>query len=163
MRFECINETYTRTRVGITAVHKAVNEGLALQSVLLGDIAQVEQVIKRTVYTTVTGQSHDMQVLAVLLGVAESRLDLRILQYTAILAGAVDLHEVLIYNTSRTNIKVTHLGVTHLSVRQTDILTTGLQLRVRISRDQVIPIRCRCRGDNIIFLTVTDSPTVENH
>ena len=81
-------------------------------------------------HTTITGQSHQVQLLVVLLGVGVSSLYLRILHDRAVLAGTVDLNEVLIHDASSTDIQVTHLRVTHLSVGQTNVLTRGLKRRV---------------------------------
>ena len=33
------------------------------------------------------------------------------------------LHQVLVYDPSRTNVKVAYFGITHLTFRQTDILS----------------------------------------
>ena len=69
-----------------------------------------------------------MQLLIVLLGIAIGGLHLRILNDATVLAGAVNLHQVLIDDASCTDIQVTNLRVTHLSVGQTYVLTAGLQL-----------------------------------
>jgi hypothetical protein len=70
---------------------------------------KLEKMLERGVYTAVAGQAHDMQVFAMLLGVAEGRLNFRVLENRAVLTSAVDLNEVLIYDTTCTNIKVTNL------------------------------------------------------
>ena len=163
VRLKLVDEPYTRTRVGITAVHETMYKRLTLQSVLLGYVAQVEQVVERTVYTTVAGQTHDVQVLARLFCVAESTLNLRVLQNRTILACTIDLHQILIHNASRAYIQVTYLGVAHLAVRQTYVLATRLQLRVRIRGKQLIPMRSRCTCNSVGCIFFSDSPAVKNH
>ena len=81
-------------------------------------------------YTTIASQTHQVQLLVVLLGIGVSSLDLRILHDRTVLASAVDLHKILIHDTSCTDIQVTHLRVTHLTIGQTNVLTRGLELRV---------------------------------
>ena len=84
--------------------------------------------IERAVHTAVTGQSHEVDVLSMFLSVRESRNDFLVLQDTSVGTGAVNLHQILIYDTSRTDIEVAYFRVTHLPVGQTDILTACLQL-----------------------------------
>ena len=79
-------------------------------------------------YATIRAQTHQVQLLTILLGIAVGGLHLWILYDAAVLAGAVDLHQVLIDDATCTDVQVTHLRVTHLSVGQTYILTAGLQL-----------------------------------
>ena len=86
--------------------------------------------------TACTGDTETMS----LRGDSSQGLHLRVLHDGAVLAGAVDFHQVLIHDTSGTDIQVTHFGVTHLSVRQTYVLTAGLQLRVRIGLQQLVPM-----------------------
>ena len=61
---QLLNEAFTALRVGITTVHKAVDEGI-LDTVFLGNIAEFEQMVKRAVHATVAGQSHKVDILAV--------------------------------------------------------------------------------------------------
>ena len=79
MGFQRIDESYARTRVGVAAIHEAVYERPALQAILLGYVAEVKEVVERTVHTAVTGQTHDMQIRAVLLGITEGGLNLGVL------------------------------------------------------------------------------------
>ena len=66
MGSQLLNEAFTALRVGITTVHKAVDEGI-LDTVFLGNIAEFEQMVKRAVHATVAGQSHKVDILAVFL------------------------------------------------------------------------------------------------
>ena len=74
-------------------------------------------------YATITSQTHQVQLLVVLLSIGVSSLHLGILHDRTILAGAIDLNKILIHDATSTDIEVTHLRVTHLSVGQTNVLT----------------------------------------
>ena len=60
-------------------------------------------------HTTVGCQSHEVELLSVLLGVCVSLYNLGVLCYRAVLACAVDFDEVLVYDASCTDIEVSHL------------------------------------------------------
>ncbi len=160
---ELVDEADTRTRVGIAAVHETVDKRVALQLVFGGDVAEVEEVVEAGVDTTIGGQTHEMDVLAVLLGIGEDGFDLRIVQDTAVFAGTIDLYEVLIDHSSGTDIEVSYFGVTHLSVGQTYVLAAGLQLRVRIGSQQFVPVGRRRAMDGIGRVLVANAPSVQNH
>ena len=128
-------------RVGVATIHKAVDKHV-FEFVALGNVAKCKDVVKRRVHTTSRSQAHEVNVLAVFLGIRECALHLRIVVYSSFLYRFVNLHKVLIKNAAGTNILVSHLRVTHLSVRQTNIFATGLQLRVWIISNQTIPIGC---------------------
>ena len=63
-----------------------------------------------------------MKLLAILLCVFIGSHNLWVLCYRAVLAGTVYFYQVLIYNASGTNVKVSNLRVTHLSIRKTYVL-----------------------------------------
>ena len=140
---QLLDEALAALGVGITAVHEAVDEGAFADAIFLGNVAELEEVVQRRVYATVGSQL--------------------VLQDAAVGTGAVDLHQVLVNDASGADIEVSHFGVTHLSVGQTHILTTGLELRVRIVGQQAVPIRSGGHIDYVVFLAVADSPTVQNH
>ena len=119
--------------------------------------------IERRVNAAITCQSHEMQLLAVLLSVSVCSHDLRILHDRAVLAGAVNLHEILIYDASGSDIEVSYLRVAHLSVGKTYVLAACLKLRVSRNSREIIQIRCRRVVDNITVAMLSDSPSVENH
>ena len=125
---QLLDEALAALRVGVTAVHEAVDEGSVLQAIFIGDVAELEQVVERRVYAAVRGQTHEVDVLAMFLGVRESGNNLLVLQDAAVGAGTVDFHEVLINDASGTDVQVAHFGVTHLSVGQTDVLAARLEL-----------------------------------
>ena len=69
-----------------------------------------------------------MKLLAILLSICICLLHLSILAYRAISASTVNLYQILIYNTSGTNVEVTYLRVTHLTIRKTNVFTRSLKL-----------------------------------
>ena len=104
-----LDETLTALWVSITAVHIAMNKHLILQSVCLTNLNELKQVIKAGVYTSVRSKTHQVQFLAVFLSISVSSLHLRILHDRTILAGTVNLHQVLVHDTTGTDIEVAHL------------------------------------------------------
>ena len=106
---DLLNEALTRLGVGVASVHEAMNEHLILQAELLTHLDELEKMIEAGVHATVGGQSHQVELLAVLLGVVVSLHDTFVLQDRTILAGTVDLHEILIDYASGTDIEVSHL------------------------------------------------------
>ena len=79
-------------------------------------------------YSTVTCQSHQVQTLACLLCITVCRNNFIVLKNAAVLARAVYLHEVLIDDSTSTDIEVTHLRVSHLTIGQTNVFARGIQL-----------------------------------
>lgn len=126
----CWMNPFTRLGVGVAAVHETVYEDLVLQSELLTHLDELEQMVEAGVHAAVGGQSHQVKLLAVLLGIVVGLNNAFVLQDTAVFASTVDFHQVLIDDASGTDVEVTHLGVTHLSVGQTHVFTAGLKLRV---------------------------------
>ena len=127
---DLLDEALARAGVGVATVHVAVYEDLVLQTVGLADFDELEQVVEAGAYAAVRAEAHQVELLALLLGIAVGSLYLRVLHDAAVLAGAVDLHQVLVDDAAGADVEVAHLGVTHLSVGQTDILARGCQLRV---------------------------------
>ena len=94
-------------------------------------------------YATGGGEAHEVELLAVVTGIAVSLHNLRVLEDVAALAGLVDLYEVLIDNASGTDVEVSHLGVTHLTVRKTNVLARGLEPRLRSDNQEMVLGCCR--------------------
>ena len=162
MALQRLDETLAAVRVGIAAVHEAVYIGM-LDAVGLGDVAEFVEVVDRRVHAAVRHETHEVHVHALRLGVLESRLHLRVLHDRTVLAGAVDLHQILIDHAARTDIEVSHLGVAHLPVGQPHVLAVGMQLRMRILFGHRRNI-CGMDGRNDVTLgSVADAPTVQNH
>ena len=149
MALQRLDETLAAVRVGIAAV--------------LGYVAEFVEVVDRRVHAAVRHEAHEVHVHALRLGVLESRLHLRVLHDRTVLAGAVDLHQILIDHAARTDIEVSHLGVAHLPVGQPHVLAVGMQLRMRILFGHRRNI-CGMDGRNDVALgSVADTPTVQNH
>ena len=157
------DESLTATRVGIAAIHEAVYESLVRYTVLLSYLDKFEQMVEGRMYASIGAQAHDMELLAGSLRSLVCRDDLRITHDGVVADRTVDFHEVLIDDTSGTDIEVSHFGVTHLSVGQTYVLAARLELRVRIFSQQRIPVRRRRDADDIGFTLVADSPAIQNH
>ena len=159
---ELLDKADATLRVGVTTIHEAVHESL-LYAVFLTNLDEFEEVVERTVYAAVRGQTHQVNVLSISLRVLVSADDFRVLHDAAVCTSAVDLHEVLIDDATSTDVEVTDLRVTHLSVGQTDVLTACQELAVRIGSIQFVEIRSRCVEDDISLAMSADAPAVENH
>ena len=144
------------------ACHEAVHECL-LDAVFLTNLDEFEEVVERTVYAAVRGQTHQVDVLAVSLRVLVCADDFGVLHDAAVGTSAVDFHKVLIDDATGTDVEVTDLRVTHLSIGQTDVLTACQELAVRIGSIQFVEIRSRCVEDDISLAVSADAPAVENH
>ena len=158
-----LDEALTRAGVGVAAVHEAMHERLVLQSIGLADLDEFEQVVEAGVDATIRAETHEVELLALFLCISVGSLHLWVLHDGAVLAGAVDLHKVLIDNASGTNVEVTHLRVSHLSVGQTNIFARCLQLRVSRHGREIVEIRGRRVENHVALAMLTDSPSVENH
>ena len=159
---QLLDKALTAARIGITTVHKAVNKGV-LDTVLLRDVAQSEEVVERRVNATVRYQTHKVNIHAISLSILERCNDLLVLHNRTIGCRAVDLHQILINDATCTNIEVTHLRVTHLTVGQTNVLAIGTQLSVRILLGHSRDIGRIDRVDHIALSFVADTPTIEDH
>ena len=78
-------------------------------------------------YAAGRSETHEVDA-ATLLGIFEGAYNFRILGDGAIFAGHVDLHKVLIYDTTAADVHMTHFRVTHLSSRQTHVEAIGAEL-----------------------------------
>ena len=119
---ELLDKADAALRVGVASVHETVDESLC-QTILLAYLHEFEQVVERRVNTTVRCKSHEVKALACFLGVAVCSLYFWILQNRAVLASAVDFHQVLVNYSSCSNVEVSYFGVTHLSVGQTNVFS----------------------------------------
>ena len=67
---------------------------------------------------TIRGEAHEVEVLAILLGIAIGCYDLLVLHDAVIGTSAVNLHEVLVYHTAGTDVEVTYLRAFRNDARQ---------------------------------------------
>ena len=157
------DESLTALGVGVAAVHEAVNEGTVFHTVFLGNVHKAEDVVEARVHAAGGGETHEVYSLSVVAGVGICIDDFRVLEDAAVGAGAVDLHEVLVYDAAGTDVEVSHLGVTHLTVGESDVFAAGLKGGMRIVRVEIVEVGCRGLEDDVALALVADSPTVENH
>ena len=122
------DESLSALRVSVAAVHEAVYESLVFQSVGLADFNEFEKVVERRVHAAIGGQSHEVQFLAVFLGIGIGTYDFGILEDGTVGAGTVDFYQVLVYDASGTDVEVSHFRVAHLSVGQTNVLARSQEL-----------------------------------
>ena len=114
-------------------------------------------------YATIRGQTHQVNVLTVLHGIFVCTDDFLVLQDRTVGTCTVNLHQVLIYDTTCTDVEVTHLGVAHLAVGQTNVLAACQQLAAGILLPKAVHIRCGGVENNVTLTLVTYSPTIEDH
>ena len=162
MLFEVGDETLAAARVGVAAVHKAMHVGI-VEAVGRRNVAQLEEVLQRRVYAAVRHQPHEVHVHAILFGVFERRLHLRILHDRVVAAGAVDLHEILINHAAGADIEVSDLRVAHLSFGQADVLAVGTQLGVGIFLRHGRDIFGMHGRNHIGLVVMAVAPAVEDH
>ena len=156
------DEAHAALRVGVAAVHEAVHVGL-LKAVFAGNLDELVQVVERRVHASVGGEAHQVELLAVVLGVCVRADNLGILHYRAVLAGAVDLHEVLVYYAAGAYVEVAHLRVAHLSVGQANVFARGLELRVGAHGRKRVEVWSRGVIDHVTLAVFADAPSVEDH
>ena len=162
MLLQISDEPLARPRIGITPIHEAVHIAV-LDVVLLGDVDEFQQVVQRGMNATRGSQAHQVQALAIGLGIAVGRLDLRVLQDGIVGTGAVDLHQVLIDDAPGADVQVARLRVSHLSVGQPHVLARGLQFGVRIAGLQVVHVGRSGLCYHVPQALVADAPAVENN
>ena len=160
---ELLDKALTTLRVGITTIHKAVNKRAVSNAKLLCQVAELKEVVERRVNTAIRNQTHKVNLLAICSSILKCGLNLCIILNRAITASTVNLYQVLIYNTTCTNIEVTYLRVTHLALGQTHIFAIGTQLSVRIFLSECVNIIGLSRVDNITLGVVTIAPAIKNH
>ena len=103
-----LDEACAALGVGVATVHEAMHKHL-VESILLAYLHQFEQMVERRMHTAIRGQSHEMEFLAVGLGIAISIFDFWVFEDRAVLACTVDLHQVLVYYSTCTDIEMSHL------------------------------------------------------
>ena len=133
MSIKLFYKAFTAFRIGIPAIHKTMDKYI-LEIIFFGYITKFKKMIERTMYSSIRSQSHKMDILPFFFCIRKSRNNFRIFQNTIICTSSIDLYQILIYDTSRADIKMTDFRISHLSIGQTYIFTGSLQLGIRISR-----------------------------
>ena len=72
MSLQLLDKSFTAARIGVTTVHEAVDKRI-FQTIFFGDVAQLEQMIQRTVYPSIRGQPHKVDILTVVTRIRERR------------------------------------------------------------------------------------------
>ncbi len=155
--------TLTAFRVGVAAIHKAVDVCFILNSEHLCYVAQFQQMVERRVNPAVGDQAHEMHSHAFVARVLERLHHFRILHDGTVAAGAVDFHEVLVHDPSRADVEVSHLAVAHLSVGQTHVFAARKQFGVRVVRREGVDVFGMRLKNHVILFVVAVAPTVEDH
>ena len=114
-------------------------------------------------YATVRGKTHQVDILAVLHGIFVCTDDFLVLHDRTVGTCAVDLNQVLINDTTGTDVEVTYLRVTHLAVGQTNVLTACQKLAAGIVLPKAVHIWGGSVENHVTLTLITDSPTVKNH
>ena len=89
-------------------------------------------------HTTVRGEAHEVEVLAVLLGVAVGSHNLLVLEDAVVGTGAVDLHEVLVYYAAGTDVEVPHLGTENILTPEPTLLKQTLSMPTEFRKPTII-------------------------
>ena len=72
MSLQLLDKSFTAARIGVTTVHEAVDKRI-FQTIFFGDVAQLEQMIQRTVHPSIRGQPHKVDILTVVTRIRERR------------------------------------------------------------------------------------------
>ena len=119
--------------------------------------------VKAGVNSSVGTQTKEVKLLARFLQIVITSLYLLVFHQLMVTARHIDLHQILIYDTSGTKIHVSYLGVTHLSVRKTYIFTASLKVGHWIFGSERIDERRALRVYGVRLVMTAFSPTVKNH
>ena len=95
MVLQLFYESFAAAGVGVTAVHKAMQEHVA-QAIALGDVAKSKNVFERRMHTAVACKTHEVHAFAIGFGIFECFLDHGIVKNRAVGNGFVDFHQILI-------------------------------------------------------------------
>ena len=125
---QLLYEALAALGVCVATVHEAVYEGAFLQSVFVGYVAQLVEVVERRVYASVRCQAHEVNILSLFFGVGEGGYYFGVFQYAAVGARTVDFHQVLVDDASGTDVEVAYFGIAHLPVGESDVFAACLKL-----------------------------------
>ena len=160
---QLFHEAVTAARVGVAAVHEAVDESAVADTRLLRLGEELVEVLQAGVDAAVRAEAHEMELLPARLDILIGSLDFGILHQRVLAAGDVDLHEVLIDDTAGAEVHVSHFGVTHLAVREADVFAAGLEVAGGIFRAKRVDFGGSLRPDGVGIIMLALAPTVEDH
>ena len=121
----------------------------------LGHFQQSVQVGVVAVHAAVGQQAHQVQRLAVVLGVVHGLQQGLVLIHVAVLGGLGDAGQLLIDNAARADVGVAHFAVAHLHAG-------GANLGVGVLSEDFVHVGMLCRG-NGVALGGGDAKAIENH
>ena len=148
--------------VGVTAVHEAVHIDL-VEAFLLRHSEELVEVVEAGVHAAMGAEAHEMELSAAVFHIIVCRAYLLIVEELVVAAGHIDLHEVLIYDSTGAEIHVADLRVAHLAVGQADVLATGLEVGHGVFRAETVDEGGALRVDCIRMVVASFSPAVQNH
>ena len=159
-RLEITHIALASVRRGVTAIEDGVDVH-ATHTALLRHFQERVQVLLMAVDAAV-GQKTD-QMECALRTHAIHRLDQhRVGKQRAVLDGAVDAHDVLVHDASRSEIEVADFAVAHLTVGKTDPRTRGFDQRVRIFLPQPVDHRRFGQTNRVGVAPFAPTPTIHD-
>ena len=145
----------------VPAVHKAVDEHF-LHAHALGHFQQSVQVGVVAVHAAVGQQAHQVERLAVVLGVVHGLQQGLVLIHVAVLGGLGDAGQLLVDNAARADVGVAHFAVAHLAVRQAHVHAGGANLGVGVLGEDFIQVGF-VGGGNGVALYGSNAEAVQDH
>ena len=118
-------EALAAVRVGVAAVHDAVQENI-LCAHLLGHLQHAEPVVSMAVDTASADQTHQVDGLAGVNGRLHVLDQHRVLEHLAVLDGLGDEGQLLVNDAACAHVGVADLRVAHLAIGQADSHAGGL-------------------------------------
>lgn len=114
------------------------------------------------VYAAVRKQAHQMQGGAIFTAVFNGCCKRLVFRKAALLHRLGNAGQLLINNTSRTDIRMTDLRIAHLSVRQSDVHPGRADLCLRPSCKQPVDIRFICCMNRIAVVAFVNTEAIHN-
>src|SRR5699024_272865 len=143
------------------SVHNSEEHHL-LHSHALGHFQQSVQLVVVAVHAAVGQQAHQVERLAVVLGVVHGLQQGLVLIHVAVLAGLGDAGQLLVDNAARADVGVAHFAVAHLAVRQAHVHAGGANLGVGVLGEDFIQVGF-VGGGNGVALYGSNAEAVQYH
>ena len=107
--------------------------------------------------------THQVERLAVVLGVVHGLQQGLVLIHVAILGRLGDAGQLLVDDAARADVGVAYLRVAHLPVRKADIKAGSADLGVGVLGKIFVEVRLFGGMDGVAVVGVVDAETVEDH
>ena len=114
------------------------------------------------VHAAVGQQAHQVQRLAVVLGVVHGLQQGLVLIHVAVLGGLGDAGQLLVDNAARADVGVAHFAVAHLAVRQAHVHAGGANLGVGVLGEDFVHVGMLRRG-NGVALCGSNAKAIQYH